>query len=209
MGSSKIRGVFLSAVDLLINRLGAGLDTLHKCWGRMDVQLGNVRLSYVDVRAISVTHDNMALEHHVCRLCSYFDNSLVSTNYSQLEFNTTQIVSSLLRDPWGPPTSLVIDWSPFGPTEAPVAAKLLAIPDDFRGQIVVMGFRTVQDWGTLPRIPVESIAPKLAQAFGRRVHFVELLDIVLPWYRYKEWGVGSMSLHWHQVHPWNKVTQMS
>jgi len=51
LGSSKIRGVFLSAVDHLVKGIGGQFEGIVICWGRMDVEVGHLRITYQDFRA--------------------------------------------------------------------------------------------------------------------------------------------------------------
>lgn len=52
-GSSIERGTFLSLVDYLLASRAANLteSDFWKCWGWMDLQIGNLRISYLDFRA--------------------------------------------------------------------------------------------------------------------------------------------------------------
>ena len=96
LGTSVERGVFLSLVDMLTSpseKIEFAESKVTKCWGRAEVQLGNLTLLYQDMRAplMRVPTDST----HVIITC---DGDLLSGAPDDLFRNGTEMVRILLRD---------------------------------------------------------------------------------------------------------------
>ena len=106
LGSSKIRGIFFSAVDMLLDGKPADVLSIGKCWGRIDVTLGTLRLTFQDFRAPAVlpwplpTPDNDMLECHGEHVASY---------HAEYALNSTRFVKKLFQDPTHLPAAIVFE----------------------------------------------------------------------------------------------------
>jgi len=206
MGSSRIRGVFLSAVDLLVNKMGNGLKIINKCWGRVDVQLGNLRLTYQDLR--SLTRLSYPLPSRENNSFQCHQNHIMVSDFYQLHHNASQFIRHLFKESGDhKPTSLIFEWVPFEAVDVRALVEVLDIPvEETEVNFIALAFRTVMYKQFLDQPPItDEMINGLNQAFGRTVHVIDTLDIVLPFIRSHENGVGRPSHHWHELIPWGSA----
>lgn len=125
LGLSRIRGVFFSAVDTLLDGKAGDFVSIGKCWGTIDVRVGTLRLTFQDFRAPTLVNDppptseNDIVECHGDRIANY-----------QAEFakNATLYVKNLFQDKMQSPSAIVIDWERWQNPE--IYQKLVPIPAD-------------------------------------------------------------------------------
>ena len=107
LGTSKIRGLFLSAVDMLLDCKPSDVMSLSKCWGRINTTLGTLRLTFQDFHAPIVlswplpTSEADVLECH---------GNNVASEQAEFAQNSTRFVQHLFQDQTQLPSAIVLDW---------------------------------------------------------------------------------------------------
>ena len=179
VGSSKLRGVFLSAADYLVKSNPGEFLAISKCWGRMDVQLGHFKLTYLDYRMHNYMNYPIPAKGDGFREC-HGDNVVIDG--VELIINSTACIHRLLESDQ-PPTSLVIDWSPSGPK---LLNQLLDLPESWKGELINIYFRSQLNYPMdAPKITEEE-RQEIRDVFKRPVEFIDMRDIAGPWLMFME-----------------------
>ncbi|KAI9033183.1 hypothetical protein DFJ74DRAFT_156942 [Hyaloraphidium curvatum] len=201
LGDSVMRGVFLSAVDLLLNTTGGELHTIAKCWGRLDVEWGRIRLTYQDFRAFSYGRYPPWSSHQDFEC----HGNVTALDFFQLQENGTEFMRRLFSSTTRAPTAVVFPLHIA--TDPRIASNLLQLPQSYTGQLIAIAFpNLVQSIG----IPPQKVPPLMQEAqsivFLHPVDFVYAPILAIPLLRTGEGGVTSLSQHWHrdtrQGEPW-------
>jgi len=199
IGSSVVRGVFLMMLDHFIGDRDFNMWPLHKCWGRMDVTIGNIKLTYQDLRYFAFAND-YDYDHIECH------GSREAIDVLELRKNTTNFMKQLFSEKF-PPTSIVVDFDQLKLLDSTLYSKVLSIPSTWLGNLIFVYLRSmvsVNKPGDLggrspynPRVSDKELR-KFAATFNRHVHFIDSVDITLPFHRFTEMRLQHASQHWHR-----------
>eukprot|EP00956_Cyclotella_meneghiniana_P000014 scaffold40_cov68-Cyclotella_meneghiniana.AAC.1 len=107
LGTSRERGVFLSLVDLLLSpdeKEHIDISVVGKCWGRVIVQKGNIKLLYQDFRVVQFEPPGKTrvMECHnnkIAKLGVFIENAWeVWNEFFEVESNWPDVVYMLTND---------------------------------------------------------------------------------------------------------------
>lgn len=199
VGASVIRGVFLMMLDHLIGDRDFNMWPIHKCWGRMDVTIGNIKLTYQDVRYFAYAND-YDYDHIECH------GNKEAIDVLELRKNTTNFMKQLFSEKF-PPTSIVVDIDQLKLLDSTLYSKVFDIPSTWLGNLIFVYLRSLVsankpgDLGARspynPRVNDKELS-KFATTFNRHVHFVDSIDVTLPFHRFTEMRLQYASQHWHR-----------
>jgi hypothetical protein len=209
MGSSRIRGVFLSAVDQILDGRRGELASISKCWGRMDVQIGsNLRLTYQDFRGLTIVQKWPLRDPAAGRSFQCHDDHIATSDGREFYRNSTEFLANLFQPQDGnenqafpQPTALVFE--SFNQTDPAVYRNMIInqIPGEWDGPTIALHFRGVIGRGLMDvdRI-TDAHKRKWAADIGRpNTDVIDIQDIMAPWMRTAEFGTGRASQHWHRT----------
>ncbi|CAN0089336.1 unnamed protein product [Ectocarpus fasciculatus] len=138
LGGSVQRGVFLTLIDMVLaagQKHDMSSSVLQKCWGYADVQVGNLRLTYQDMRLYQFTTSTDSV---VCNNEKLVSGSTAAYLHSAGQF----LASTIFRDggPW--PTMIMaplflIPTSTKG-TQFTVEVLMDALPPSWEGGLLFM-----------------------------------------------------------------------
>ncbi|CAM9430343.1 unnamed protein product, partial [Hapterophycus canaliculatus] len=144
LGGSVQRGVFLTLIDMVLakgQKDDIGKSVVQKCWGYADLQIGNIRLTYQDMRLYRI----LRLEDSV--VCN--DEKLVSGSTSEFVRSTERFLNSTIfggGDGRGPtvvlaPPNLIGRTNPRSPFKATapkfsVEVIMNALPPGWKGKLL-------------------------------------------------------------------------
>jgi len=200
VGTSRVRGLFLSAADhLLDGRRGEFAAAMGKCWGRMDVDMGNVRLTFQDFRGPGILpwplhDDEKRFQCHGDKQTSYDDGEFArnSSHFLQNIFDPAQQPDGLT------PTHLVFEYIEKQDPAMYRDVLFSALPPDWEGSATAIFFRSPisgnvespglnrtrrEEWASVATV---TATPDGA---GRRqvpVDLIDTLEIIRPWLRASE-----------------------
>lgn len=199
LGASVIRGVFLSAVDHLVNGKRGEFEGISKCWGRLDVEVGNIRLTYQDFRASWYTPFPLPTgpgEHSQCH-----DDRVASIDGYALYKNSTDFLKNVFADPIRRPTAIVYTHDMRKPPEIIRAIIYDQLPKDWGGKVFGVYMRDFVNGNILEPI---SIAEKerVRAVVGFPVQLIDTQDLIMPWMRMQEVCV-HMSLLFYALRSMN------
>ena len=193
MGTSRVRGVFLSTVDHLIRSSPGEFSGIIKCWGRIDVQIGHFKLTYQDYRYHRFAQYPLPSEDESVKEC-HGENVVIDG--VDLVKNSTECIHKLLGSE-RPPTALVVDWERIGHkvendllpspvTGAKVLNALLDLPESWKGDLITIYFRSHINYPMdAPKISDQE-RQEIRDVFGRPVDFIDMRDISGPWWLFME-----------------------
>lgn len=195
LGSSKIRGVFLSAVDHLIKGIGGQFEGIQKCWGRMDVEVGHLRITYQDFRAPTRIAWPLAKD----RLTECHGEN-VAVDGMGLYHNSTSFIENIFDDPDDRPTALVIEFDPQMNPEMHKAMMFDSLPESWQGPVAAIYFRGMYN-SPLDGPPLtQEQRNKWSTVLHRPVDIVDTSDLIQPWLRFAEvWN-------WKGVQEYDRLT---
>jgi hypothetical protein len=203
-GTSVQRGLFLRAADLLLGKTENEIGVLSKCWGRMDVEVGNIRLTYVDFRG--AVHATLPLKSETSRSFECHGSNIARDEYT-LQRNST-LFSQQLFTGRKQPTCIVLSQSVVGSSTSESMGQIwkeyLSLPTNWDGHVILPYFRSPL-WNNFdvdnvdPHQDILQAEEKVSAGFGRKVNFVDVGEIALPFLRYRENNVRGMSQHWHHA----------
>jgi hypothetical protein len=211
-GTSRIRGLFLSAADhLLDGRRGEFAATMGKCWGRMDVEMGNVRLTFQDMRAPGLLRwplgEGRRFQCHDEKQTTYDDREYArnSTRFFQATFDPAQ------QHDGRTPTHLVFEYLEKQDPAMYRDVLFSALPAEWKGEATAIFFRSLltgsmdspalnrtqrEEWAATATATTLNGTAALDSALnyssgkgaGRRlpVDFIDTLEIIRPWLRVSE-----------------------
>jgi hypothetical protein len=192
VGTSRIRGVFLSAADHLLAGRRGEFEAISKCWGRMDVEVGNLRLTFQDFRAQDIIgkwpipEERRRFQCHNDRQASYDDSeyALNSTLFMQRVFDPTK------REDGRVPTHLVFEFKSRGPALYHDVI-FSAIPPEWQGAATGVLYRSlVNENMGVPGLDREERKDWIEAATAGRanvsVSLIDTLEIIRPWLRLSE-----------------------
>ena len=196
-GTSRLRGVFLAAVDHLIGGKSGEFAQIDKCWGRMDVELGTLRLTYQDDSLYPLRTPNEP------RTFQCHNTKQVTFDGIEFFHNAMQFVSNMFNQDIASaavpqPTALVIEYVLRAKPGLYRDMLFQHLPPSWSGTVVAIFFRS-QLTRTLDR-PVLTAQDKAAwtAAIGwDKAEVVDTHDMITPWMRSAEYGAGQASQHWH------------
>lgn len=213
VGTSRIRGLFLSAADhLLDGRRGEFEAAMGRCWGRMDVEIGNIRLTFRDFRSQDIlSWPQEAGQHFQCHGDNQvtFDDNEYARN-SSLFF---QHIFDPARQPDGlTPTHLAFEYVE---GQDPTLYRDLifnALPSDWDGAATAVFFRPPrtggmespglndthrEEWVTAATETQDSNSSDHGGRTGGRPHvdIIDTLEIIRPWLRVSEVCTDSAMSH--------------
>ncbi|CAM9438074.1 unnamed protein product [Scytosiphon promiscuus] len=137
MGNSILRGVFLTLVDMALaegQKDDFSTSVVKKCWGFIDIRIGNLRLSYQDLRLYTVTSVEDAT---VCN-----DEKLASGSTAAYVSSAELFLKDTIFREGGPWPTVV--WAPSNMIDADEAPNLQisvlmdALPPSWTGTLVMM-----------------------------------------------------------------------
>ncbi len=205
-GTSRLRGVFLSAADHLLAGRRGEFETMSKCWGRMDVEVGNLRLTFQDFRAQDILGQWPIPEQE--RRFQCHNDKQASYDDSEYARNTTLFVERLFdpqkRQGKGKgkagdgdgdgdrvPTHLVFEYIERRKPELYRDIIFDAIPPDWRGAATGVFFRSVLAGG-MESPPLDRdlregwVGTAMEHRSNVSVSLVDTLEIIGPWLRLSE-----------------------
>lgn len=178
-GTSKLRGAFLSAVDHLVKSNPGDFSGIEKCWGRMDVQIGHLKLTYLDFRFHAFANYPLPSEKQQMFTC-HGDN--IALHVSEGIHNSTACIHNLLASE-KPPTALVLDWERTG---AKVLNGILDLPESWQGHLISVNFRSQLNYPIDAPLISEQERADIRETLGRPLHFIDTHDIGTPWLLFME-----------------------
>ncbi|CAM9322880.1 unnamed protein product [Laminaria digitata] len=146
MGNSILRGAYLSLVDMVLARgQKDNLDTsaIQKCWGFADVRIGNLRLTYQDLRLYTV---RSVEDSTVCN-----DEKLVSGSTAAYITSARHFFKNTIFQDDQPWPNVI--WAPsnmIDSDEAPnvqINVIMDALPKTWTGELVMMDHMFAYGWG--------------------------------------------------------------
>ncbi|CAN0308865.1 unnamed protein product [Ectocarpus sp. 6 AP-2014] len=138
LGGSVQRGVFLTLVDMVLvagQKDDIDTSTLGKCWGYADVRVGNLRLTYQDMRLFRFT---VSTDSVVCN-----NEKLTSGSTSAFIHSAGQFLASTVFREGGPwPTTMMAPSHLVPPsaggTQFSVEVLMDALPTNWEGKLLFM-----------------------------------------------------------------------
>lgn len=133
IGNSVLRGVFFSALDLILGATGKGMTSSSswKCWGNIDITIGNLRLTYQDFRASYLDSSTHELVCHGEKIASDSNQKYVQ--------NATEFLHRVFVEGEEKPTTLV-SYTRWGQPEQ--ERKILdTVLESWDGNLVSLFFR--------------------------------------------------------------------
>ncbi|XP_071849255.1 uncharacterized protein [Apostichopus japonicus] len=196
LGRSTERGVFLSLVDSLLKsdeKANISTSVLWKCWGIMEVRLGNLRFIYRDLRIEGLSAVTVTDNHHVNVTC-HKRNIIRSNDYFSDAITFFQ--KTLFTDKINPNVVLLI-------IKNPRQLQLLAktIPTSWGGSLYAMnGFKVHE--GLLYTFTGRQSDLEMAKQFVTYDDHIRALDgfaLATPWRHATEIPPLIMQkAHWHR-----------
>ena len=198
MGTSRLRGVFLSAADHLVVGKHGEFASITNCWGRMDVEMGNLRLTYQDYRALTVAPWPLRGPDEPRTFQCHADKQ---ATFDGMEFfhNATQFMDNLFGDDDSqPPTAVVFETVDDVEPELYREMMFQHVPAAWQGVAMAIYFRSVINKNLDAPAWTPATKADWAQAIGwPDTAVVDVQDLVEPWMRSGQGGTGRMSQHWH------------
>ncbi|XP_071849911.1 uncharacterized protein [Apostichopus japonicus] len=198
LGRSTERGVFLSLVDILLERqekVNITRSMLWKCWGFMEVRVGNLRFIYQDFRIEVASMTKVKDKDHVNITCH--NEKKVSSNNDFFGDAIGFFKETLFTDRFLPDVILLI-------VTNSMQIKLLAktIPVSWKGIIYTMnGFKSHD--GSFYTIDGRQADLRLAKeilTFDKRFRALDGFALATPWRHATESAPRIMSsFHWHRT----------
>jgi hypothetical protein len=193
LGTSRIRGVFLSLLDHLVNGKQRMFLKIHQCWGRIDVTVGKIRITYQDFRGLTSLKWPLPGKQMDIVECH---GELLANAASEFARNSTNFVKKLFESP-NIPSAVAVDWS--READPRVYAELISIPLTWSGSLVFINFRSQMGYPLDNPSPLKEELSNWTEIFERPIDFIDTHDIIRPWVKYGEFGVRRASQHWHKV----------
>jgi len=174
LGNSVLRGMFLAAADHLVNGTDGVFKDVSKCWGRVDIRFGHIRLTYVDFRAPIYTRWPLPTEEKNQIGCH--GSRLVDNGFEWYD-NSTRMVEHMFKEA-EPPTSIVFDVYDQSPDHYRVWGSLVPIPQGWEGQLIVLYLRSLPAHSVHIPPTTQQQLVVLKEALGRPFHLIDSYDIV-------------------------------
>ncbi|CAB1098061.1 unnamed protein product [Ectocarpus sp. CCAP 1310/34] len=135
LGGSVERGVFLTLIDMVLaagQKQGIRSSVLNKCWGYADVRVGNLRLTYQDMRLFRFT---ISTDSVACN-----NEKLTSESTSALVHSAGQFLASTVFQDGGQWPTMMMAASRLIPTRAEhtqfsVEVLMDAMPPSWEGKL--------------------------------------------------------------------------
>ncbi|CAM9645761.1 unnamed protein product [Scytosiphon promiscuus] len=150
LGGSVQRGIFLTLVDMVLakgQKDDLGRSAVQKCWGYADLQVGNIRLTYQDMRL-----------YRILRV----QDSVVCNNEKLVSGSTREFVRS---------TEQFLNSTVFGGGDGQGPSVVLAPPN-----LIGKTSPNSPFWATAPKFSVEVIMNALPPGWRGKVLFAEHMD---------------------------------
>lgn len=208
LGNSVIRGMYLSAVDMLLGPRTTHLIPLSKCWGRSDVQLGNIRLTYIDARGATGARYPLRTAYTASIECH---GRFIASNEYDIQQNTSLLLHNLFLDKENSPTTLVISmvhkliYLDMITTDSIIQSiaytyrDYYPLPNWFNGHIIIPIIRQVT-YNNIQHHAISSHFEQIfTQAYGRNIQLIDTIHILIPFLLYRENGLNHNSVHWHST----------
>lgn len=199
-GTSRLRGVFLSLADHLLEGQRGEFEAMSKCWGRMDVEVGSLRLTFQDFRAQDI-FGRWPLSDAQRRLRRFQCHNDIQASYDDSEYarNATAFVRNVFdpRRKGGDgraPTHLVFEY--IEDQDPALYHDLIfnAMPADWRGAATGVFFRSLVTGRTLEALPLdpderaEWIEAATEGRHNVQVDLIDTFELIRPWLRMTEVG---------------------
>lgn len=180
MGTSRIRGVFLSAIDHLINGKQGEFKGIDKCWGRMDVEVGKIRLTYQDFRALGYSTWPLPTNSRI----TCHNANVVVTDDLQYHQNSSKCVSNFFKPTENIPTTIVFEYFHDQSPEVYYDLVFQHLHVDFTGSAIAIFFRSLvtghMDTPPLTVSQKMEWSKNVAQRRNVSVDVIDTFDIILP-----------------------------
>jgi len=204
-GTSRLRGVFLAAVDHLLGGQPGEFAQISKCWGRMDVTMGSrLRLTYQDYRALTLAPWPLRGPDEP-RTFQCHDAKQATLDGMEFYHNATQFITHIFHPQskdtaFRQPTSLMFEKIRDAKEELYRDMLFKHLPHDWAGTTIAFFFRSMlSSTSTLdqPHLTPETKAAWTSAIGWPTAEVVDTNDIIKPWMRSAEYGTGRASHHWH------------
>ena len=198
LGRSTERGVFLSLVDILLKKdekQNIKSSVVWKCWGFMELRLGNLRFIYQDFRMESASMGKVKDKDHVNITCH--NEKKVSSNNDFFGDAIGFFQETLFTDYFRPDVILMI-------VKYAHQLKLLSkvIPPSWTGSLYAMNGFKCQEGSVYT---FEGRQTDLSQAkefltFDKRFLALDGFPLATPWRHSNQFSPEIMSSpHWHKI----------
>eukprot|EP00903_Cladosiphon_okamuranus_P014398 g13366.t1 len=137
LGNSILRGVFLTLVDMALSKGqkdALSTSVLAKCWGFSDVRIGNLRLTYQDLRLYTVTSVEDATVCNDEKLTSGSTAAYVSAAKLFLKDTIFREGGDWPNVIWAPSNMIDSDEAP----NLQISVLMDALPPSWQGNLVMM-----------------------------------------------------------------------
>ena len=198
-GTSRLRGVFLSLADHLLEGQRGEFEAISKCWGRMDVEVGSLRLTFQDFRAQDI-FGRWPIPDAQRRLRRFQCHDDKQATYDDHEY--AQNATAFVRNVFDPhrkggdgrtPTHLVFEYIEQDPA---LYRDLIfnAMPADWHGAATGVFFRSLVSGRTLEALPLdpderaEWVETATEGRPNVQVDLVDTFELIRPWLRMTEVG---------------------
>lgn len=158
---------------MLLDGKPADFLSIGKCWGRIDVTLGTLRLTFQDFRAPAnlpwplPTPDNDILECHGEHVASYH------AEYAQ---NSTRFVKNLFQDPTHLPAAIVFEGE--RRQDPNTYKELLGLPGTWSGPAILVNFRSQLN-EPLDASPISiQERQRWERVFNRSLDMIDTADLI-------------------------------
>ena len=211
-GTSRVRGVFLALADHLLAGRRGEFAAIAKCWGRLEVEVGSLRLTFQDYRAQDILRKwplpetEKRFKCHNDKRATYDDSDYArnATLFMQHIFDARRKKGGDGRAP----THLVFEYIEDKDPALYRDIIFSSIPADWQGAATGIFFRSLVTGGSMdaPALDPDERAEWIETATEGRpnvaVDLVDMLEIIRPWLRMSE----VRSLHylmcvWHSPGP--------
>jgi len=203
-GTSRLRGAFLAAVDQLLGGKPGEFAIINKCWGRMDVTLGNTRLTYQDFRALTLAPWPLRTPDEP-RTFQCHDTKQAMLDGMEFYQNATQFITHIFKRrakdaAFRQPTSFLFEKIRDAKEELYHDMLFQHLPRDWPGTAIAIFFRSMLSATRTLGLPMLTAEEKTAwtSAIGwPTAEVIDTKEIILPWMRSAEHRTGRASHHWH------------